>query len=294
MTRSVEPEAVHPDALRAEIRRAADRTAHGLRATAYRERPEAEALHRLHRDLRELRVAYGLLAEAYRPADRSGPADVDRRLRRLARLVGEVRDRDVGGQLVMRHRGDRDAIPASAVRRLRRRLDAEAHVGRDLLRAASRHELEQHLLRDLTRWAGTAPPPTAPRLAHALTRARDGLDERLRGRYERALLRASTRRLHAVRIALRNRRTLDQLLHHVVAGPLPSEPRELPKLQRALGQLHDLDLLAGRLATLPTSPAIVDWTLRLRGRRRRLRARLLRRLQARRVRRAFAGLREER
>src|SRR5208337_1461825 len=54
--------------------------------------PSPERLHRFHRDLRRLRIELRVLHHVLGPAGKSVAEDLGRRLKRLARLVGEVRD----------------------------------------------------------------------------------------------------------------------------------------------------------------------------------------------------------
>src|SRR5208282_3020395 len=77
-----------------------DGTLHEADRVIQNPKPAAESLHRLHRELRRLRVGLDVWARASTPARRLDLRSYDRRLRRLARLVGGVRDRDVALDLL--------------------------------------------------------------------------------------------------------------------------------------------------------------------------------------------------
>lgn len=279
------PTAREAGALRAEIVRCARRAESGLRACAYRAAPEAETLHRLHRDLREIRVTHRLLV----PLPEGGPEGdpTDRRLQRLAGLVGEVRDRDVAISLLLR---SDTGLDRSLRRRLRASLEHEGVVGRELLRASARVELERRLLETVIRAvAGASPPRPAP-LRREMERSLEQHHRRVVRALHRGLRNPSTRRLHQLRIALRNGRALRVLVGSVTGRSADHVPSELDKLQRALGRLHDLDMVAERIAALPTGPELEPWERRWRRARKTERVRVLARMQRGRTRRALDWL----
>ncbi len=279
------PTAREATVLRAEIARSARRAEDGLRAAAYREMPDPETLHRLHRDLRELRVSHRLLI----PLPKIGPHEdaTDRRLRKLAGLVGEVRDRDVAIDLLLRAgRGMDPRLRQS----LRSRLRHEGQVGRELLRAAARAELERHLLQTVIRDVAGATVPGPARLRRELESALAQHHQTVVRAFRRGLKKPSTRRLHRLRISLRNARALRVLVGRATGHPAESVPSDLEKLQRTLGRLHDLDMVADRIAALPSGENIDRWERQWRRARKAERIQALARMQRRRTRKSLAWL----
>ncbi len=197
------PTAREATALRAEIARSARSAESGLRACAYRSAPDPETLHRLHRDLRELRVTHRLLVPLPKTAAAEDPTD--RRLQRLANLVGEVRDRDVAIDILLRSRGD---AGGKLGRSLQTRLRHEGQVGRELLRADSRAELDQHLLQTVIRDVSSAAVPGPAQLRHDMETALSQRHATVVRAFRRGLRKPSTRRMHRLRIALRNARAV--------------------------------------------------------------------------------------
>jgi CHAD domain-containing protein len=248
------PTAREATALRAEIARCARSAENGLRACAYRSTPDAETLHRLHRDLRELRVTHRLLVPLSKDGAEEDPTD--RQLQRFAGLVGEVRDRDVAIHILLRATGD----PGRKLRRsLETRLRHEAQVGRELLRAGARVELDRHLLQTVIRDISSARTPAPAPLRREMVAALAQLHRTVVRAYRRALRKPSTRRLHRLRIALRNARMLRSLVSRVTGHPADRVPSDLDKLQRALGRLHDHDMVAERIAALPSDDQRDAW-----------------------------------
>jgi CHAD domain-containing protein len=284
MTRS-KPTAREATALRAEIARCARGAENGLRACAYRSAPDAETLHRLHRDLRELRVTHRLLV----PLPKGGAADdvTDRRLQRLAGLVGEVRDRDVAIEILLRSGVDPDR---KLRRNLQERLRHEGQIGRELLRADARVELDRHLLQTVIRDVSTAPTPAPAQLRRDMDSALAQRHATVVRAFHRALRKPSTRRLHRLRIALRNARALRILVGQVTAYLANRVPADLDKLQRALGRLHDLDMVSERIASLPSGENLDQWERQWRKARKTERIRVLARMQRKRTRKSLDWL----
>jgi CHAD domain-containing protein len=279
------PTAREATALRAEIARCARSGESGLRACSYRNVPDSETLHRLHRDLRELRVTHRLLVPP--PPGEASADPTDRRLQRLAGLVGEVRDRDVAIDILLRSSGD----PGGKLRQsLKTRLRHEAQIGRELLRAEARLELDRHLLQRVIRDVASVPAPGPAQLRHDMEAALTQHHSTVVRAFRRGLRKPSTRRLHRLRIALRNARALRTLVGRVTGHPASSVPADLDKLQRALGRLHDLDMVAERIASLPPGENLDVWEHQWRGERKSERIRVLARMQRKRTRRALDWL----
>ena len=279
------PTAREATALRAEIVRSARRAESGLRSCAFRATPDPETLHGLHRDLRELRVTHRLLVPLPRGAEGADPTD--RRLRGLAGLVGEVRDRDVAIELLLRSRG---AGERKLLQGLQTRLRHEGQVGRELLRALARTELDRHLLRTVIRDVSGAGAPSPARLRREMETTLARYHATVLRTFRRALRKPSTRRLHRLRIALRNARALRTLFGRVTGHPANSVPAELEKLQKTLGRLHDLDMVTDRIASLPAGAALEQWEQRWRKARKDERILVLAWMQRKRTRRSLTWL----
>ncbi|MCI4347374.1 MAG: CHAD domain-containing protein [Thermoplasmata archaeon] len=279
------PTARDATALRAEIVRSARRAESGLRSCAYRTTPDPETLHRLHRDLRELRVTHRLLVPLRPGAD--GEDATDRRLRGLAALVGEVRDRDVAIDLLLRSGPSGEG---ELLRGLQARLRHEGQVGRELLRAQTRTELDRHLLHTVIRDVSGAHVPSASRLRRDMETTLSQHHARVLRAFRRALRKPSTRRLHRLRIALRNARALRTLVGSVTGHPANSVPVELEKLQKGLGRLHDLDMVTDRIASLPANAELEQWEQRWRKARKTERIRVLAWMQRKRTKQSLTWL----
>ncbi|MFZ0830157.1 MAG: CHAD domain-containing protein [Thermoplasmata archaeon] len=279
------PTAREATALRAEIARSGLRAESGLRSCAYRTTPDPETLHRLHRDLRELRVTHRLLVPA--PKGDAHNDVTDQRLRRLAGLVGEVRDRDVAIAILLRSGG---GIEGKLRQSLQARLRHEGQVGRELLRAAARAELERHLLQAVIRDVSSARVPGPSQLRREMAAALARHHATVVRSFHRGLKKPSTRRLHRLRIALRNARALRILVGRVTGHSANSVPADLDKLQRALGRLHDLDMVAERIASLPSGENLDRWERQWRKARKTERIRALARMQRKRTRKSLDWL----
>jgi CHAD domain-containing protein len=257
-------------ALAAQIRTSLDQVTAQIDEIVGRPHPTPESLHELHRSMRRLRHALGLWGRVLRPRDRTILKPLDRRLARLARLVGRVRDRDVmlalieGGSLPSPKRAD-----APLVTRLRARWRDDARTGRELLRVFLRSERDAHLFEQLSATLTLPPRPEGVQsLPELLDEEEEARRERVRAAHRRARRKGSVTRLHRLRIQVRRLRHLGEL-----RGQLDPERPALPPpvvrhLQAQLGRLHDLDIVLDGIGTQLTTSA---WGEALRKERRRLR-----------------------
>lgn len=256
--------------LREELERLVRAVAHGAEEVVRRPLPTPGSLHRLHRNLRRLRTGLVVWGELVPPSQRPPLATLDRRLRRLAQLVGEVRDRDVAVDLLgsveasARRRRDRERLE-----RYRGRLRDDARTGRELLRALLRSENDGRLFEEVGRFLSGPVRAGATRMVPRLIfehRSRGG--ERLAVAHRKARKRPSMNRLHRLRIRVRRLRQITDLAGAV--DPTTAEPvaGSLRSLQQGLGRLHDLDVLLDRL-----DPTVREtrWARTLRKERRRQR-----------------------
>ncbi len=228
----------------AELERRLDSTLRELDRLVAAPRPAASALHRLHRDLRRLRVGVAVWARLLPKVSRAELKGYDRRLKRLARLVGGVRDRDVAlGLLADRSLpgGTRERVRLIQVRR---RLVDDARVGRELLRVFLRAERDAGLFEGIR--AGLHVRPPRNRVLHLegyLAEIRDEGRREVQQAHRRARRKPSTRRLHSLRIQMRNWRHLADLSTTLApTNSPPAPPPPLRALQRRLGRLHDLEV----------------------------------------------------
>ena len=229
-----------------------------------------EVLHDLHRDLR--RLAGGLVVWARvlprREAIRLEP--LVPRARRLARLVGRVRDKDVTIDLFVRlaRAGDNRA-EAARVQRFLMRLRDDARTGRELLRAFLKTERERGLFSDIGTGLGRPPAKGPAARLHRLLAAegaeRHGKVHKAR---EKARRRPTPTRLHRLRIRVRQLRHFADLVAPIAPETVGRVAPPLRRLQDRLGRLHDLDIA---LATLDPELHGTAWALRLDAQRRRMR-----------------------
>jgi CHAD domain-containing protein len=258
-----------------------DTTLHELDRVVANPRPAASALHRLHRDLRRLRVAVGIWTRLVPKATRAELEGYDRRLKRLARLVGGVRDRDVTLTLL----GDR-SLPGSPRERvrlhqIRARLVDDARVGRELLRVFLRSERDAGLFEGVRTSLHVTPNRSkVQHLEGYLAHVRDEGRREVQEAHRRARRKPSTRRLHRLRIRMRNWRHLADLSVTLDPSQTLPAPPPLRALQRRLGRLHDLEV-AENLARPARG---THWARSLEEEQRRQRRRIVQQLRARRSR----------
>jgi len=239
-----------------------------------RPHPTAGSLHRLHRELRRLRTALGVWEALLARPDRARLAPLDQRLKRLARLVGRIRDRDVSIDLLAQVDGARWP-PDEAVRLAgyRTRLRDDARTGRELLRAFLRAEQEAGLFSAVrAEWRRPGVRYRSRDVRSVLSEAKGQGEARVRKAHRSARRKPSVGRLHRLRIRVRGLRHITDLLDAV--DPEDARPLSAPvrRLQRDLGRLHDLDITLDGLAAPLRETA---WAEALRGERSRLRGTLL-------------------
>jgi CHAD domain-containing protein len=260
----------------AEILEEATKSVDAVVASAH---PTPESLHRLHRQMRRLRTGLTLWETLLPSADRDLLHPLDVRIKRLSRLVGRIRDRDISLSLLQRFGGRRAARRERLrLERYRSRVQDDARTGRELLRAFLRSERQARLLDDIGERLRSLPrsglfrdPRRAVALAHTRTH------ENLRRAHRKALRRPSMKRLHRLRIRIRRARQFTDL---AVALDPRHEPRfssVLVRLQKELGDLHDLDMV---LSGLDEDVRTTAWADALRKERRRRRKEILRTLES--------------
>jgi CHAD domain-containing protein len=256
--------------LAAQIRVLLDRVTRLVDEVVARPHPTPESLHDLHRDMRRLKQSLTLWARVLRPKDRALLKPLDRRLSRLARLVGRVRDRDVmlalieGGSLPAPRRAE-----APLVARLRARWRDDARTGRELLRVFLRSERDAHLFEQVRATLTLPPRPKGPvNLPALLDEEEREREERVRVAHKKARRKGSVTRLHRLRIQVRRLRHLGELRGDLDPRRPAGPPPAVRRLQSQLGRLHDLDII---LDGIGAALRATEWGGSLREERRRLR-----------------------
>lgn len=239
-----------------------------------RPHPTAGSLHRLHRELRRLRTGLAVWARLLSRRDQERLRPLDLRLKRLARLVGRIRDRDIAIDLLSHVDGGR-WTPEETLRlaRYRTRLRDDARTGRELLRAFLRAERDAGLFPQVrSEWHRPRLRYRSNDVRAVLYRFRGRGEERVRKARRKARRRPTTSRLHRLRIRVRGLRHVIDLVGAI--DPTDARPLSAPvrRLQRDLGRLHDLDVVLDGLAPEVEPTA---WANALRTERRRLRETLL-------------------
>jgi CHAD domain-containing protein len=229
-----------------------------------------EEIHDLHRDLRRLASGLAVWGRLVPERDAGAVQESARRLRRLARLVGRARDRDVTGALLAPGpRGGLGNGRLAAWNEFLGRLREDTHTGRELLRAFLRTERQAGLFERVQALLALNPRPDASRGLHRILaderRTRQG---KVRKAHRKARRDPTSERLHRLRIRIRQWRHL-AVLETAARAAVSRPPPSWRTLQDRLGKLHDLDVA---LATIPPELAVAAPARQLRERRRELRA----------------------
>ncbi len=229
------------------------------------DRPEGltgDEIHDLHREVRARRVDLELLLRLLPGGARPRARDERQQVIRLARRVGELRDRTVVGELLDRPEISA-RIPTVTVELARHLLRREEQVGRVLLRSL----LTSPGLRSGLRWERRAwvRLKVAPgSLRRALEQEQRLRSRRVRRALKRARRRPSSRRLHRLRRALRNQALLAGRLRPSAPASSPVRRGTPAWVQRELGRLHDVEMLRRWVLRLP-APSEEDLSDALRG-----------------------------
>lgn len=241
--------------------------------------PSAERLHRLHRGLRRLRTGLEVGRELFPPADRAHLPGLDRRVRRLARLVGAVRDRDVHLALlegVETHA--RTGSETEMLHRHRTRLRDDARTGREVLRAFARAEAQSGLFNEVQAAIDRARRPARARpVTRFLSDHHARGLEALTSARRRARRRPSLKRLHRLRVRVRQLRQFADFARAVRPRGATRYVTPFHHLQQELGRVHDLDVL---IAGLDPTSRETRWARALRAERKARRRDVRRALRA--------------
>lgn len=234
----------------------------------------------LHREMRRLRHGLSLWEQLLATRHQELVRPLEARLKRLARIIGRVRDRDVMIQLI---EGPAFPRPSGAdvrrVGRLRARLRDDARTGRELLRVFLRSERDEHLFEGLRESLELSPARNPSRaLRSLLDREAELRREGVRAAQKKARRRPTSTRLHRLRIQVRRLRHLDEVRARLDRQGKGAFPPAAQRFQSQLGRLHDLDVvMAGLTPDLRASA----WGRALKKERRRVRNALRRKLRRR-------------
>lgn len=227
-----------------------------------------EEIHGIHRELRRLASGLAVWGHLVPTNQAEVVRQTGQRIRRLSRLVGRARDRDVTTGLLAPGGRPRANGELEPWHEFLGRLRDDTHTGRELLRAFLRTERQAGLFDRVEALLGLAPRPDAHRGLHRILaderRRRQG---RVRKAHRKARRDPTSERLHRLRIRIRQWRHLSTL--EVAARATESRPPpSWQRLQDRLGRLHDLDVA---LATIPEELADSEPARRLSTKRRELR-----------------------
>jgi CHAD domain-containing protein len=241
--------------------------------------PSPESLHRLHRQMRRLRTGLALWEALLPSAERDLLHPLDVRVKRLSRLVGRLRDRDIALSLLQRF-NRRTARPRDVelVEKYRTRVQDDARTGRELLRAFLRSERQAHLLDDVGERLRSLPRSGSFRDARrAVAMAHARTHDNLRRAHRKALRRPTMERLHRLRIRIRRARQFTDLAVTLDPRHERGFSSSWARLQKDLGDLHDLDMI---LVGLDDDVRRTGWAKELRRERRRRRREILKTLES--------------
>jgi CHAD domain-containing protein len=274
MTRPSTSGTVRPERVAREVAQILDEVTKAVDQVVGAAKPSAASLHRLHRQMRRLRTGLALWEALLPGAERELLHPLDVRIKRLSRLVGRIRDRDIALSLLQRFDGrrarSRDLV---SITRYRIRVQDDARTGRELLRAFLRSERQARLLddvgerlRSLPRNGSFRDPHRAVVLAHARTY------DKLRRAHRQARRRPTMERLHRLRITIRRARQVTDLAAALDPRHERGFATSLTRLQKKLGDLHDFDMV---LVGLDKEVRRTAWADALRDERRRHRRAIL-------------------
>jgi CHAD domain-containing protein len=205
-----------------------------------------EAVHRMRVASRRLREALPvLMLPGEDRADTLGARKLSRKVRRVTRAAGGVRELDVA-LATLEEFGDRSPSLAAATEAIRASLDQERSARRaDMLQRLEKVDLKV-LSRKITTLVAAFDLVADEEHRYLLLGAR--IAERVDG-LEAAVEAAGTmyaaERLHAVRIAAKKLRYVLELARELARVPTLALTRRLKEVQDLLGRLHDLEVLAG-------------------------------------------------
>lgn len=214
-------------------------------------------IHQMRVATRRLRASLQATAAAYDPELVSG---LNRRLRRLARALGEVRDRDV---LIGRLRADAEPLAdadgelASVIARLEEeRATAHAALVDEL-----NSKRTNRLLRDLNQFLGAplseiqAADQGLPLLVRHYAGSAMWREYEAVRRFETFMPDAGSEGLHQLRIACKHLRYTLELFEPALGEDVRGLIKQATAMQEHLGQIHDADVALSYFETAHAQPS---------------------------------------
>ena len=205
---------------------------------------DVESLHHARVASRRLREILPVLPLGDGPDERAVLAQIRGRLRRLTRALGGVRELDVALVILDSLRPDNQDL-ADALTAARSTVEDERRLRWDAMNRQL-DDIEAFRLADDLAWLdghlGDTPEAGRARLVRRrLVRRADRLDAAVESAGALYLF----DRLHLVRIAVKQLRYVLELVHELQHIPSLRLVNQLKRTQDLLGQLHDLDVVAG-------------------------------------------------
>ncbi len=256
--------------------------------------PTPGKIHQLHRSLRRLRLDLGLLGRFAPRLFHSKLQALDEHLQLLSRRVGQVRDVDVMLQLLAELPVVTAEDGRSTVKDLRARLRKTRLPHQDRVLRLARSLESRRTFERLSHLTGLDRRRFRGRFAAALESEIAARRRRVRRAQRRAVRRPSKDRLHQLRKEIRKTRDVLRSLEVEPVGLRPEPSRRLARLQRHLGRVHDLDVLASALEAVGDSVDLRRARRHLHRERRNWAKRVHREIRKRRITRAINRLRGSR
>jgi len=212
---------------------------------------DAKSLHQARVATRRLRAALPLLGSG-RKAQK-----VARRVRRLTRTLGPVRELDVA-LVILDELGTGGEVPRTAIERLRASIiDERRRLQREVRERIDEFDLQKVLKRAVGVARKQVEAAGGPRDVEAIAVARQRSTRRgrrLGAAIENAAALYLPDRLHEVRIATKKLRYTLELTQRVGTSRLSPQLRLLRDTQDLLGRMHDLEVLIARTRSIQSSP----------------------------------------
>jgi CHAD domain-containing protein len=228
------------------------------RALPAAQKGDADRLHEARVATRRLRERLPLVLPS------SSGRKIVRKVRRLARALGPVRELDVAIQ-TLDALGDMGDVPPAAVAKLRQLMRQERqrlHV--DMCSEVAQIDIDKLRRRAVAvaqkRYSSLAPARDARRLIAAQERAAERAI-RLRAAVDNAAGLYLPDRLHDVRIAVKKLRYALELVREMKRSRALTRIAILKEAQDLLGRMHDLEVLIGRVRAVQGSSSAANLQL---------------------------------
>jgi CHAD domain-containing protein len=204
---------------------------------------------------RRLRGALPVLGAS---ADEDALDRAERRVRRITRALGPVRELDVALLLLAELDGKEAAVPR-AINRVREAVTAERHARRhEMLQEITPSRLNKLCKRLVKVAAPDSPPvPPADELAEAIQQS-GARARKLRAAIEHAGGIYLADRLHRVRIAAKKLRYVVEIQLELTHSRATARLNRLKAQQDLLGRIHDLEILIDRTRGVQEALAASD------------------------------------